>query len=183
MSAEKNGICQSPITLWNLTKLYNSEVLVSENDLLKELCEASFDMLMEDKGNPTKFKESLRYLLGENLIIYKEPPYKLDEGKFRLDVKYYQISQKGILFFRENVINVIRESRYKAVNTTGEIYFLEDKNAQQNNTIVFHEYFKEARKQLLDYNKELAITIVKLILENSPLMVKALSWCLGYLSG
>lgn len=182
MTDEEYGVSQSPLTLWNLTKLYDSDTLVSENDLLKELCEASFDMLTKDGDNPQKFRDSLEFLLKHKLIIERTPHHNNHNNTFNLMyVRYFQITQTGILFYRKNVINIIIDSQNKAfsdIKEDGTFYFLKDKDNVDN-----FDISDNIRKKILDGSGNLSKIIVKLILDNSPQMINVLRWCLGHLSG
>src|SRR5581483_5082343 len=94
-----------PIALWIFARLFDSSINMGRRDLLKNLCQASFDTMNE----VSDFDKGLELLVTDGLI---------SSSKLGGEA-HYNITEKGIITFRKDLVKTVLDSVKKVENNPG----------------------------------------------------------------
>ena len=157
-----------PISTWILARLYDEEVPISRKNLLRNLCQASFDSMIANDD----FSSIFDALIKNHYIEFEKQSYedfypvkKVDTIQFSENEEIsmqkitkikegFVISEQGIILFRTRIITQIEKIR-------PHLKKLENVETR------FHSLIKE-----LQSNSNTSQVIIKACIENTPLVLE-----------
>ena len=139
----------TPIPTWILAKLYEEEHPIERKTLLKNLCQASFDLMNED----SEFSNILTELQRAKYIE------RSDGTKNGYDIIQYEITEYGIIAFRRKFGNLFEKIK---------IY------ADKSQEIRSSKFSPMVR--IIKHSSDMSTTVAKMCIDNAPLVLEFLKY-------